>query len=228
MQHLGAISKKYSISMDVKEYVDADVLLFHLEDADNDPDLVLLDVQLPGMNGIEAAEKIREMQMKTEVIFLTKDPNHWPEAFDVDALHYLIKGQATDEMIDRVLLKAFRRIEKKSEQYMLFKCAGKTCVVPIDSIHYFSQNNRIITVHYGDKQSFEFYTSMGKLENEIFNKGFVRVHQSYIAALAEIKLLQLHGGAIMECGAQLPVGRTYYSEAFQRWQAFQRSTLKQQ
>lgn len=211
---LNDIEDKYQIPMEIDQYTTAEKMLFYMDDSVSRPDLLLLDVKVPGLDGIAAAKRIREMQYQMEIIFFTADPNHWPEAFDVDALHYLIKGEAGSDRVEQVIMKAVHRIGKGRETCFMLSCAGEDRIIPIHQIHYFSSDRRIVTVHYGpDDSTFEFYTPFGKLENNISNKGFIRVHKSYIVAVNYISSISLRGGVVLTNGERLPAGRFYFEKA---------------
>ena len=98
-------------------------------------------------------------------------------------------------------------MDAREEEILTLTCAGETRSIPLNNIHYFEVVQRIITVHYGG-ETFEFYSTMGKLENLLTKKGFARIHRAYIAALRHIASMK-NNEVVMRDGTRLPVGRTY-------------------
>lgn len=91
---------------------------------------------------------------------------------------------------------------------MLFTGIGEYRNIAINDIKYFEVRGKIITVYYGSK-SFEFISTIGKLENLLFTKGFIRVHRSFLVALQYIKTFAYDGLTLMD-HKEIPVGRKYY------------------
>ena len=90
---------------------------------------------------------------------------------------------------------------------MSLSCAGETRNIPLTDILYFEVIRRIITVHYGS-EAFEFYSTMGKLENMLSQKGFVRIHRAFIVGHRHVASIK-NNEVVMRDGTRLPVGRTY-------------------
>ena len=77
----------------------------------------------------------------------------------------------------------------------------------LSDINYFEVQNRIITVHY-ESGSFEFYSTMSKIEESLFGKGFVRIHRAYLVARRYIQTIT-SGEVKLLNGVSLPVGGRY-------------------
>ena len=92
---------------------------------------------------------------------------------------------------------------------MLFTGIGEYRNIAINDIKYFEVRGKIITVYYGSK-SFEFISTIGKLENLLFAKGFLRVHRSFLVSLQHIKNFTYEEITLID-NTEIPVGRKYYS-----------------
>lgn len=177
--------------------------IFDISDK-KDADLIYIDVSLTDSNGLELARRLRAMDVKADIVFFTREKPPVFQAFDVEAMHYLIKDEVTDKKFEEVFLRAKRRSEKRSEETMLFSCAGEHVRVAISDILYFEVRNRIITVHYGDR-TFEFYSTLAKIEELLCGRGFIRTHKAFL--VAEKYIWEVFQDTIrLSNGELLPIG----------------------
>lgn len=190
-------------------YESASKLLFDMEDKLNLIDILVLDINMPGMSGMELARLIREKSYKGEIVFLTFSKEHMLGAFDVRAFNYIVKGETAIDKMYKIFEDSLRIALEKAKEYMLFTGIGEYRNIPILSIKYFEVNGKIITVHYSNR-SFDFVSTIGKLENLLFCKGFVRVHRSFMVAISAVKSFN-YTEIILVDGSNIPVGRTYYN-----------------
>lgn len=204
------ISKEEGIDIDLLEFETAKQMLFELEDEIDINDIFLLDINMPEVSGMQAAIKLRESGYRGEIVFLTVSKNYMLSAFDVHAFNYIVKGETKEEKAKQILREVILLAEDKAKEYMLFTGVGEYRNIAISSIKYFEVNGKIITVHYGNN-SFEFVSTIGKLENILFNRGFIRVHRSYMVSKSAIKSFS-YGEIILIDELKLPVGRKYYAQ----------------
>lgn len=214
---LKQIAKKHQLDLSVRCFGSAQAMLFALEDS-GQADMIYLDVQMDGMNGIEAAKKLRAMGSQAQIIFLTNSKEYVFESFDAAPLQYLLKGKFPIKKFEEVFLKA-AQLSKQNEGE-LFECVrgADRVTIPVRRISYFEVAKRIITVHYGTK-SYDFYSSMDELENRLLQKGFVRTHRSFLVNLAHIRRL---GQDELELtgGEHIPLGRTHVKKVKQVFSKF--------
>ena len=201
------LADKNNINVEIVCYSSGRQLLFHAEDEAQRPDLVFLDVNMPEQKGTLVAKALRDQKIDCELIFLTVSKGHMLDAFDVDALHYIVKQEITDEKFEQVFLKACRRAMKKRQESITISCAGESRVIPLEDIRFFEVRNYIITVHYRDEQ-FEFYSTLGKVENTLTGRDFLRVHRSFLIAIKEINKITRQEVVLLG-GRKIPIGRSY-------------------
>ncbi|MBX2943235.1 MAG: response regulator transcription factor [Cyclobacteriaceae bacterium] len=190
------------------------------------PDLIFLDVQMPGMNGFEVLEKIEH---DPYVIFTTAYDQYAIKAFEKNAVDYLLKPLDEERFtlsVNRALtrkkleqnniedlLKGIRGERKENyESHIFVQKSEKLFNLPVDEIIYLeaSGDYTIITTK---ADQFVSSSGIGKLE-EIMNPDmFIRVHRSTIINLNFLKEIERHfnGGMIvkMQSGKSFPVSRTY-------------------
>lgn len=83
---------------------------------------------------------------------------------------------------------------------------GITKNINIDDIEYFEVAHAVITVHYEEDESFEFYSTMDKITEKLFGKNFVRPHRSFLVNLGKVKEKQ-DGKLLMQSGTLVPIAR---------------------
>lgn len=205
------IAEKDGLEIGIKEFTSCEKLLFEISDNPDKADLIYMDINFGDhMDGMNASLQLRKLGYSNDIVFLTGDKDQVFDSFDVDPINYIVKGSDGKEKFEAVLLKAEKRRKRKNREYLALSCAGDSRNIPMDSILYFEMVRRIIEVHYDDK-IFEFYSTMGKLENMLSLKGFKRVHRSYL--VSEDHISSIKGSEItMDNGDVIPVGRTYVKE----------------
>ena len=156
------------------------------------PDLVFLDVQMPGMKGTEVADAIGREKMPP-TIFVTAFDAHAVKAFELQALDYLVKP-FDDERFEQAL----QRVRRKEPPEYLSRIAvdirGQTRILPVDMIDYITASGPYAELHVGDR-SFSVRERMQTLEERLDPARFFRVHRSAIVRLYQIEMiLRASGG----------------------------------
>lgn len=206
---LVGICEKHRIEINIDPYVSGRQMLFELEDSKNRPDLIYLDVAMPGTDGFDTAKRLRESGFDSEIIFLTSSGTAEAilKAFDVKAFHYIVKDVTENWRFEEIFLQAYEKCRKKNRETLLFSCAGETRKVPVEEIDYFEARDHYIIVHYCG-EVFEFYSTFGKIENMLAGHGFLRTHRSFI--VAQDKIVQFTRKQVeLRNGEEIPVGRAY-------------------
>lgn len=149
-------------------------------------DLLFLDIQMPGKNGMEIARILRRQHRDISIIFVTALSDYVYEAFDVDALHYLVKP-FTDEKLFQVLDKAVRHRKNTATEdsaqprAILVKRGGLSTKVLLSDIIYAEVFNRKVMLHtvHGD---IEYYGKLTDLSEQA-GTDFYRTHRAYLVNL---------------------------------------------
>ncbi|MDR1018789.1 MAG: LytTR family transcriptional regulator DNA-binding domain-containing protein [Lachnospiraceae bacterium] len=175
-------------------------------------EIIFLDTDLKGMDGLHVAEELRNQGFEDEIIFYSRNKPEVFHSFDVDAFHYIIKDETSIERQEEILRYAYREIEKKRRDYITLSCAGESISIPLVNIHYFIVKNRIITVYYGKNKSFEFYGGLGKITNSIVSKGFVRISNNILLNFNYIEK-RTKTDLILKDGETVKISRAMSKEA---------------
>ena len=192
----------------IEKYLSGDELIA----SGSKPDILFLDIQMPGMDGMETAKMLRQDNEDMILIFVTAAEEYVFQAFDVAAFHYLVKP-FSDEKFEEVVKCAVRSIEKYSEnqsdeKYMMVQFGGSHMKVFLKDIVYAEVYNRKVIIHTRDT-NIEYYGKLQEL-SEIAGADFFRTHRAY---LVHFKYVQKYDAncVTMENGTAL-IAKQNYSE----------------
>ena len=156
------------------------------------PDLMLLDIRMPVMDGIEAAQHAQKLQPRPQVIFTTAFDVYAIKAFDLNAIDYLLKP-IRQERLQAAINKAhalqpnqiaaskpLQDIFKKSRSYLSIHERGRVLLVPIETIIYLRAELKYITVRTVERE-YLIEESLTHLEVE-FGERFIRLHRNCLVA----------------------------------------------
>lgn len=149
-------------------------------------DIIFLDIQMDGMNGIEAAKEVREKNADTVLIFITGIKEYVFEALDIYAFHYLLKP-VTEQKFTEVFEQALReaRLRKMRRKKQLFiNTRGKGITIDTDNILYIESISRKVEIH-TTQEVIEAYAALGELEMQLGGT-FYRCHRGYLVNMAHI------------------------------------------
>ena len=206
-----------SESIEIELYADAKEILA----PDHYVDILFLDIQMPGIDGMKAARLMREAGKKTVIVFVTALEEQVFGAFDVGAFNYIIKpfGRARiQEVIKRAIEQAEenRYIEKtladkegESVRAITVKAGGSNTRVIISEIVYAEIYDRRVILHMNDRDNIEYYGRISELES-LAGKDFFRVHRAFLINLGHVK--SYDSKSVRVGDAELPVARGKYQE----------------
>lgn len=173
-------------------------------------DIILLDVVMPLLNGIEAARELRQSDSNVRIIFLTSSPDFAIDAFTVQASHYLLKPispLALYECLDRIY-----EDMAKSASFLTVRCNAATHRIPvanIESIEAYQKHALIALTNGTVLQAIEpLYAFEEKLLPELC---FFKCHRSYIVNLYCIRTYT-QKELIMQSGSRIPISRNSHKE----------------
>jgi DNA-binding LytR/AlgR family response regulator len=206
------ISESHNADIEIKSYVSGSDLLFDLEDPKffSTLDLLFLDITMPGIDGVQTAKYARKIGYTGLIIFITASDEHYAQAFDVGAFHYIPKD-GNIKRFEEIFVRALD-LSKEIHQEQIFLFAwGELKQIKIREIYYFEVVKGTMTVFYEGDKSFEFNGTLDKIEERLKDSGFQRIHRNYLVSLPHVKGAT-YTEITMTNGVVLPVGRTHYHE----------------
>ncbi|WP_108811252.1 response regulator [Sphingorhabdus sp. Alg231-15] len=196
------------------------------------PDLLLLDIAMPGMDGLEVAKNLSDLSNPPAIIFVTAFDKFAVEAFGVAAIDYVLKPVETD----RLSLAISRVLERKTEQVPLANSKSPWAEefwVPYKSelrriaaseINRVEAERDYMRLHVGGEAdsdhggtSYLLHQTITGLEERLNPEHFIRLHRSHLVRRDWIGGLRHDGGGIwiacLKCGTEIRIGRTHLAEA---------------
>jgi two-component system, LytTR family, response regulator AlgR len=159
------------------------------------PDVLLMDIRMPGMDGLEAAMHLMGMENPPSVIFTTAYDQHALDAFDVNAVDYLLKPIRKDRLAN-ALSKAHKLTSKqlqdvstaRNEQertHISVHLRGNIRLVPLPDVRFFLADSKYVVVR-TDKEEHLIEDSLVNLERE-FGERFLRIHRNALVSIQFIE-----------------------------------------
>jgi two-component system, LytTR family, response regulator LytT len=169
------------------------------------PDIVLLDIQMPGLSGFEVARQVAARQLRSHVIFVTAFDQYAVEAFEVNAVDYVLKP-VEKSRLEQALQRARRRLEaeaplnehiEKIVKYVddrqqrrgqvALKVGERFLLVRADDVIYASLNGDTISIATGQMSGTSNYRTLDELQASLDPDVFWRVHRSHLVNINKIK-----------------------------------------
>ena len=156
-------------------------------------DLVFLDIQLPGINGMEVANLIRTYDEETPIIFVTNLAQYAVRGYEVDALDFIVKPVQYYDFRMR-MDKALRHIRRNGSRKIIINTRDGMRVVPLADIVYVSNHNLVYRL-YGGQEPLSVYGTLAKFETDMEGGPFARISNSCMVNMNHIQAI--HGGTLV-------------------------------
>lgn len=202
---LYALGRKHGISLEVYVYERGESLLAEVRKGTR-YDIVYLDIEMEGMDGIRVAEELRNCDRTLQLIYVTQYDRYIWQSIGTMPSGYIIKPVKPEEF-EKIFRKICGWIQEKDAYFRFVsdKIKGK---VSLKSIHYFRSTLRQVEV-VCEKESYLVYRKLDQIEGELESAGqrqFLRIHQSYLVNYNQIRCFG-HNWVELETGLRLPMSR---------------------
>ena len=189
-----------------------------------DPDLVLLDMTMPELDGLGVARKFAETENPPAVIFVTAHDHFAVEAFDLEAIDYVLKPVSADRLeraIERAVARRGERKESDSKwlEELWVPHRSELLRIAVSEVHQIDAERDYVRLHVGTPdapRSYLLLQTIAGLEARLDPDEFIRIHRSTILRRDNIRGLRHDGlgvwSAELQSGEALRIGRTYLSK----------------
>ena len=202
MTRCWAAEGRYVLHIDT--FVSAESFLFHYAEH-KDYDILLLDIEMEGMDGISLAKKLRQENDQVQIVFVTGFPDFMAQGYEVSALHYLLKP-LEEEALSGVLDRAAANL-KKADRSVIFTVDGEALrldvreIMSAEALAHFCRINTL-------RGQFEVRQNFSELAEKL-GEGFIRTHRSYLVQVACIRRIS-KTEVILDNWEKVPLSRSNY------------------
>lgn len=170
-------------------------------------DILLLDIEMKAINGIELAKQIRQDNETVQIIFVTGYPDYIAEGYEVSALHYLMKPVGGDRLSE-VLNRAVKNLSRQSRRINL-TADGQTIRIPEDEIMSIEIFDHLLEIQ-TTKEHISVKMPISRIENDL-SGSFTRCHRGCIVNMRYIRKIT-KTDVILDSGKTFPLSRRLYGE----------------
>ncbi len=190
--HIARYAREFSLEFQVTRYRTAVEFIR----AKRSFDVIFMDIDLPGVNGMEAAELLRTYDERTPLIFVTNLAQYAVKGYEVDALDFIVKPVSYYNFSMR-MDKAVRAMRRNERSHLTVSTRLGVRVVPLDDLVYVETLNHDLVYHLADDDSdseggepLRVRGSLSKLEEELAGGAFLRISSSCLVNMAHIRSIQ--------------------------------------
>lgn len=186
----------------IEAFSSSEQFLFHWED-DKAFDLLVLDIEMGQMNGMELARKLRQEKESVGILFVTGFEQYMSQGYEVEALHYLLKPIQREKLF-AVLDKAAAKNPPKEKH--LFQTKEGVISIPLSDVWYIEAQGHQCMLHTGDEQ-YTLPQGIGSLRRELEGqRDFQACHRSYLVNMKHVSAVK-GSELILDNDVRLPVSR---------------------
>lgn len=203
----------------LSEFATGEELLEAYREKEHPFQILIVDVELPGISGVEVAMKIRRMDKEVCMFFLTAYEAYALDAFEADAIGYLVKPVSYTRLkglISKAIIQIdyITELHQAARRYLTVTCKYQQVHIEIAKIVYVEKRHNLCILHCQEAE-YACYETLSQLFQTLREHGFCYSHQGYIV---NFKRVQSVGKSelFMDSHAQVPLSRRYYKEMYQR------------
>ncbi len=167
-------------------------------------DILFLDIQMQGLDGMETARKLRKRRFQGFLIFITILKEMVFQSFEVQAYDYLVKP-IEKKYFEKTMERLFLSIKNASEANLLIQKGYESRIISLEDIVFCEIIDRKVYLQLASSEVIDFYDRIENLETKLDNR-FFRCHRSFLINLRYLKSYK-NGTAYMEGGKEIPVSR---------------------
>jgi DNA-binding LytR/AlgR family response regulator len=176
---------------------------------DHRVDIAFLDIDMPGLSGMEVAERLADSDAKILTVFVTAHDELVYDSFKYHPFAFVRK-----KFLEEELLSVLKDCEKKTgsrERHFTFRSANETLSIPMDDILYFESLANYLLIHTQTKE-FKIRSTISGVESDLKNSDFLRIHKGFLVNMEHIRTMR-SDELTLDNEEVLPIGKAYSDEA---------------
>lgn len=184
-------------------------------------DAVFMDIDMPGINGMDTSIKLREKNKKINIVFVTNLPQYAISGYKVSALDFILKPITYPDFY-MVMDKIKSLLDSKDHGFFLVNVRGTTMKFYSDEVEYIEMIKHDVVIHKSDRTTVSFRGSLKALEKDLNPAIFYKCNSGYIVNLFKVVSFDTES-LVMESKANLLVSRSHKKEILDRMNSFYQS-----
>lgn len=203
LDNLRHLLREWNSSAEISEYRSAEQFLFSYPD--KSCDLLLLDIEMGDMNGMELARKLRNNGDMLPIIFITGYSEFMQDGYDVEALHYLLKPVDKDKLFAVLDRYASRHL---TDNRVIFPSGDETVSINTDDVAYLEAFGKKTQITLKDGKEIICTCGLSSAAEKL-NSGFISCHRSYVVNIGCIRSIS-KTEVTLDSGQKIPLSRRLY------------------
>ena len=200
--YVARYAKENGVELETVQFPSGDAILTGYEPV---YDVIIFDVDMPGINGMDAARQVRAVDENVVILFVTNIAQYAINGYEVEAVDYIIKPIGYFDFALK-FQRALRRVQKNQGQQMVLDSDAGMVRVDVSDILYVEVLAHYLIYH-TETQDYRVRGSMKEHEEALRGYGFCRAHKSYLVNLRRIE--NIKGSVVLIGSTELPLGRAY-------------------
>lgn len=193
--YLENISNDYHYELDIQTYFSGEFLVKDYQ-AGETFDLIYLDIEMQGMDGIETAKWIRDNDYYVLIVYISSHEEYLRQLFEAEPFRFLQKPVDFSSFLS-VFLQAQKRILQQQNNFYCFKFGKNMIKVLCRDILYFESAGRKVIVHTLHRE-YTYYDKINNIEDHLKDQRFIRIHKAYLVNMDNVEAFQYERVALTD------------------------------
>ena len=206
------------IGYEIATYTKSNNLLFDITDDNFFYDLILLDIEMPGITGMEISERIKPYLPNVKIIFVTSHIEYAIDAFELSIFRYVPKDNL-DNRLASAVVDAAKLIELETDREYVIQSSGRMEKIPHKDIFYIQRDGGKNSMIVSSMGTSKVRKSLQQVFEELNTPEFIFIDRGYIVNIIQIMKI-IDGVAYLKNGEALPISRSHLQEVKQQINKF--------
>jgi DNA-binding LytR/AlgR family response regulator len=218
---LSEYGEEHGVFLSFETFASAEAFLFHFEE-DKAFDLLVLDIEMGDMNGMDLARQLRKQNHDIKLLFVTGYTDYIGQGYEVSAMDYILKPVKKEKLF--AVIDRFRKTLPEKKTYLLLDTAeGMKRIQNADILYLEASRHQTLVVAKGE--TMETSQAFGYFEDILPSAEFIKIHRSYLVNLAHIARIGKQG-IVLDDESTLPISRRRYKDVNQAFIAYYKKELE--